>query len=100
MPTPIAECWTPISSFFDPRPQRLLDHALAYEAEGWDGTTVSDSQCIAPDVFVILTMIALSTTRLHFSTGVTVPLTRHPAVTASAVAALQEISGGRAHVSI
>jgi len=86
--------------FHDPRPLGIVEVAKTYEQEGWDGTVFADSQSIAPDAFVILTMIAMSTKRIRFTTGVTVPLTRQPAVVASAAAAIQEISGGRMQLAI
>jgi 5,10-methylenetetrahydromethanopterin reductase len=43
---------------------------------------------------------AAATERLKLSTGVTNPLTRHPAVTATAAATLQSISNGRAVLGI
>lgn len=100
MTVPMAQCWTSIVRFHDPRPAGIVDLARTYEAEGWDGTVFADSQSIAPDVFVILTAIALSTERIRFTTGVTVPLTRQPAVVASAAAAIQELSGGRMQLAI
>jgi 5,10-methylenetetrahydromethanopterin reductase len=56
---------------------------------------IVDSQLLCRDVFVTLTALALGTTRIRLATGVTQPSTRHPAVAASAIAALQELSGGR-----
>lgn len=47
-----------------------------------------------------LTLAARATTRLGLGTGVTNPLTRHAAVTAGAIASLQEISDGRAMLGI
>lgn len=96
----IAECWTSIVRFHDPRPLGIVQVAQTYEQEGWDGIVFADSQSIAPDVFVVLTAIAMSTERLRFTTGVTIPLTRQPAVVASAAAAIQEISGGRMQLAI
>jgi 5,10-methylenetetrahydromethanopterin reductase len=96
----IAECWTSIVRFHDPRPAGIVDAAKTYESEGWDGVVFADSQSIAPDAFVTLSAIALSTRRLKFTTGVTVPLTRQPAVVASAAAAVQEISDGRMQLAL
>jgi 5,10-methylenetetrahydromethanopterin reductase len=70
------------------------------EAEGWDGVTVTDSQNIQSDVYVTLAAAALSTTRIRLATGVTNAWTRHPAVTAAAIASLQVLSGGRAELGI
>ncbi|WP_173922389.1 LLM class flavin-dependent oxidoreductase [Agromyces sp. Marseille-P2726] len=100
MSGPIAECWTSIVRFHDPRPAGIVEVARTYEREGWDGAVFADSQSIAPDVFVMLTAIAMSTDRLRFTTGVTVPLTRQPAVVASAAAAIQEVSGGRMQLAL
>ena len=50
--------------------------------------------------FVSLAVAATETTRVHLGPSVTHPLTRHPAVTASAIASLQELSDGRAFLGI
>lgn len=52
------------------------------------------------DVYVHLTCAALHTSRLRLGPGVTNPLTRHPAVTASAILALDEASQGRADLVV
>lgn len=65
------------------------------EKEGWDGQMFMDSQSLGGDPYVFMGHWAATTTRLKLSTGVTNPLTRHPAVTANAAATLQAISGGR-----
>ena len=57
---------------------------------------VADSQNLNADVWVELALAAAATERLRLGPGVTNPATRHPAVTASAAATLQEESGGRA----
>ena len=56
---------------------------------------VVDSQNLAGDAYVALTLAATQTTRLGLGTGVTNSVTRHPAVTASAAMAVQGISDGR-----
>src|SRR5438552_6211762 len=48
------------------------------------------------DVFAGLVVAALNTTRIGLGTGVTNAVTRHPTVTANAIAAIAEISHGRA----
>ena len=47
-----------------------------------------------------LTVAALETERVQIGPSVTNPLTRHPAVMASAIASLHELSGGRAFLGI
>ncbi len=76
------------------------DIARAVEAEGWDGQMFMDSQSIGMDPYVLMTAWALATKRLKLSTGVTNPLTRNLAVTASAMCSVQVVSGGRAVLGI
>ena len=65
------------------------------EAAGFDGLFYSDSQNIRMECWVALAVAAKVTRRLQLGTFVTNPVTRHPAVTASAAATLQEVAGGR-----
>lgn len=77
------------------RPDHAVQAAQRAEAAGWDGVCVVDSQNLAPDAFVALTLAATATGRIGLGTGVTNSVTRHPAVLASAAMALQQVSGGR-----
>ena len=70
------------------------------EERGWDGLSFVDSQNLSGDVYVAMATAAMATERLIVSTGVTNPVTRHPAVTAGAVASVQAASGGRAVLAI
>jgi 5,10-methylenetetrahydromethanopterin reductase len=70
------------------------------ETAGWDGMVFVDSQNLVGDTYVGLALAAEHTSTLQLGTGVTNPFTRHPAVTASAIATVQEISGGRAVLGI
>ena len=70
------------------------------EAEGWDGQMFMDSQSLCADPYVRMGVWAAATERLRLCTGVTNPLTRHPAVTAASAATLHAISGGRAVLGI
>lgn len=70
------------------------------EAAGYDGLLLADSQNLQGDVYVGLTLAAAATTTLKLGTGVTNPKTRHPAVTASAIATVHAESGGRASLGI
>lgn len=74
--------------------------ARAAEAEGWDGQMFMDSQSLGADPYVLMGHWAATTERIRLSTGVTNPLTRHPAVTAASAAGLHAISGGRAVLGI
>jgi 5,10-methylenetetrahydromethanopterin reductase len=70
------------------------------EAAGFDGIAMVDSQNLAGDPYVALTVAAHATDRLKLATGVTNPVTRHPAATAAAIATVQGESGGRAVLGI
>jgi 5,10-methylenetetrahydromethanopterin reductase len=63
---------------------------------GFDLVRIADSQCLFRDLYVALTLVALNTARVKLGPGVTNPLTRHPTVTAGAIASIDELSGGRA----
>ena len=72
----------------------------AIEAAGWDGKMAMDSQSLAADPYVVLSALAVDSTRLLLGTSVTNPYTRHPAVTAAAMVSLQALSKGRAVLGI
>jgi 5,10-methylenetetrahydromethanopterin reductase len=90
------QLWTLTNS----SPTRASNAARRAEDAGWDGIYVVDSQNLSGDSYVALTAMALATTRLGLGTGVTNPVTRHPAITASAIASVQRLSGGRAVLGI
>ena len=83
-----------------PAPRRAAGTAEALERAGWDGLLFTDSQNLSGDVYVALGLAAAATSRLGLGTGVTNPVTRHPAATASAIATIQILSGGRAVLGI
>lgn len=66
------------------------------ESEGVQRTWLIDSQLAMKDVYAGLNLAALHTSRMRLGPGVTNPLTRHPTVTAGAMAALAELAPGRA----
>ena len=81
-------------------PRRAGKFAERAERSGWDGMAVVDSQNLSGDAYVALTVAASRTERLGLATAVTNPVTRHPAVTASAIASVQALSDGRATLGI
>lgn len=81
-------------------PSTIAVDAPRLEAAGWDGMTVSDSQSMIGDSYVALAIAAQVTSSIGLAVGVTNPVTRHPAVTASAIAGIQDVSGGRAHLGV
>ena len=66
------------------------------EAEGVGRVWVIDSQLAMKDVYAGLVVAAMNTSRVGLGTGVTNAVTRHPTITANAIAAIDEISRGRA----
>jgi len=82
------------------RPDRVALDAVHAEEYGFDGLTAGDNQCRNGDVFITLALAAEATSRLKLGTGVTIPLTRHPAVVASAIGTIQQVSRGRAVLGI
>jgi len=70
--------------------------AAEIEAMGFDYLLCPDTQNLAPDPYGQLSLAASATKTLHLGTGVTNPVTREAAVTATAIATLQRESGNRA----
>ena len=70
------------------------------ETAGAGRVWLIDSQLAMKDVYVGLAIAALHTRKVLLGTGVTNPLTRHPTVTAAAIAAISELSGGRAVLGV
>jgi 5,10-methylenetetrahydromethanopterin reductase len=65
------------------------------EELGYDDLWVTDSSLHAGDVYVYVTLALDATSRLRVGTAVTNPVTRHPAITANAVATLERLAPGR-----
>lgn len=81
-------------------PRESLDHWAGFTAElerrGVEELWLIDSQLAMKDVYVGLALAAGRTERMRLGTGVTNLVTRHPTVTANAIAAIAELSNGRA----
>ena len=78
----------------------VVEWARAVERHGYDLLGISDSQSISRDVYVTLGHCATATTRIRFGSRVITPVTRHPAVAASAAATLAELAPGRTMIGI
>ncbi len=74
--------------------------AVRAEEIGYDGIVYVDSQNRYGDTYVAMALAAQATSTIKLGTGVTNSFTRHPAVTASAIATVQVESGGRAYLGI
>jgi 5,10-methylenetetrahydromethanopterin reductase len=70
------------------------------EGQGFEWVGVADSQSVFHELYVALTLAALSTTRVRIGPLVTNPLTRHLVVTASAITSIDAVSQGRAVLGI
>ncbi len=89
---------------FTLKPDHTIERTLALtrqaEAAGFDYGWLFDSHVLWRDPYPLLTLMARGTTRLRLGTCVTNPATREPSVTASTLAVLNEISGGRMDLGI
>lgn len=70
------------------------------ERLGYSRIWVADEGIATRDVYVTLTAVAKATTKVKIGPGITNPFTRHPAVTAGAIASLDEFSDGRAFLGL
>jgi len=77
-----------------------IEHAQLAEAVGFDWFGIADSQSLFRELFVTLAVVGQATEKVMVGPSVTNPLTRHPAVMASAIASVHEITGGRAMLGL
>ncbi len=75
---------------------RVGEVAAEAERRGFEAAWFIDFQLGMKDVYAAMAMAALATERIAIGPGVTNLVTRHPTVTANAIAAIDELSGGRA----
>jgi 5,10-methylenetetrahydromethanopterin reductase len=76
-------------------PAAFVSMVERIEALGYDNLWLTDSSLHARNAYAYLTLAATRSSRLQLGTAVTNPLTRHPAITATAAATVDEISDGR-----
>jgi 5,10-methylenetetrahydromethanopterin reductase len=74
--------------------------ARLVEEHGYDLLGMADSQSLYREAYVSLAVCAQASTRLRLGPTVTNPVTRHLAVTASAIATLDELSAGRVFLGL
>lgn len=72
------------------------DWAAQAESQGFAGVLLADSETLVADPYVELAIASTVTQRIGLGVAVTNPITRHPAVTAAAIASVHAESGGRA----
>jgi 5,10-methylenetetrahydromethanopterin reductase len=82
----------------DPTPTAL--EAADAEAMGYHRIGVWDSPALFREPWVVLASMAQATRSVRLGTWVTNPQTRHPVVTASAAATLDDLAPGRTYIGI
>jgi len=89
---------------FTLKPENSIERTVALarqaEAAGFTYGWLFDSHVLWRDPYPLLTLIAQATERMRLGTCVTNPGTREPSVTASVLATLDELSGGRMDLGI
>jgi probable F420-dependent oxidoreductase len=84
----------------DPPVSETVGRTVLAEENGFSHAWTWDSHVLWQDPYPIFALMAAQTERIHLGTCVTNPVTRDPTVTASAMATLNEISGGRMEMGI
>jgi probable F420-dependent oxidoreductase len=89
---------------FTLKPENSIERTLALtrqaEAAGFEYGWLFDSHVLWRDPYPLLTLMAEASSTLRLGTCVTNPATREPSVTASSLAVLDELSGGRMDLGI
>src|SRR5438046_7783629 len=80
--------------------ERVASLTRLAESAGFTYGWLFDSHVLWREPYVLLTLMAQATERMRLGTCVTNPATREPSVTASALAVLDEVSGGRMDLGI
>jgi len=70
------------------------------EAMGYDRLGIWDSPALFREPWVTLASVARDTSAIRLGTWVTNPISRHPLVTASAAASLEDLAPGRTYLGI
>jgi len=78
----------------------VAEEARDAEAMGYERIGIWDSPALFREPWVTLATVAGATRRMRLGTWVTNPRSRHPVVTASAAATLEELAPGRAYIGI
>ena len=97
MPTPSPRIG--VASLIEHPIGELAHRAATLESLGYDDIWVPDERLLR-NVYISLAAVAGATTRVGLGTAVTNPYTRHPVITAAAIATIDEMSGGRATLAL
>ncbi len=79
----------------DPPSSRIVELTRMAEEQGFSYGWLFDSHLLWMEPYPLLTLMSINTRHMQLGTCVTNPSTRDPSVTASVLATLNEISGGR-----
>jgi probable F420-dependent oxidoreductase len=80
--------------------ERTISLSTQAEEAGFTYGWLFDSHVLWREVYPLLTLMALNTRAMRLGTCVTNPATREPSVTASVLATLNDVSGGRMDLGI
>jgi probable F420-dependent oxidoreductase len=89
-----------VTFMLDPPVSRTVEWAKLAEAEGFDSVWAWDSHVLWQEFYTTFALVAAGTGRVRLGPCVTNPATRDMTVTASAMATLQEVSGGRMDIGM
>lgn len=78
----------------------VTELATMAEANGFEAMWFIDFQLGMKDVYAAMNLAAIATTKMHIGSAVTNLITRHPTVTANAIAAVDELSNGHAMLGL
>lgn len=84
----------------DMTPERIVSLTRQAEAAGFGYGWIFDSHVLWQEPYPLLTLMAVNTKSMRMGTCVTNPVVRDPTVTASLLATLNRISGGRMDLGI
>jgi probable F420-dependent oxidoreductase len=84
----------------DMKPERIVNLTRQAEMAGFAYGWIFDCHVLWQEAYPLLTLMAVNTKRMRFGTCVTNPVVRDPTVTASLLATLNRISGGRMDLGI
>lgn len=84
----------------DMTPDRIVNITRQAEEAGFSYGWIFDSHVLWKDPYPLLTLMAANTRKMRLGTCVTNPVVRDPSVTASLLATLNQISGGRMDMGI
>jgi len=88
------------ASFRPDSPQDVKQWVKTAEQLGYARAQIADSSAIYRELWVSVTVAAMSTNTVMTGPWVTNPITRHPVVTASSAATVDELAPGRVSIGI